>query len=627
MDTYLREKRSDPKFTPFCDNYGVKLLDFGWTLYCDDNGINIDQLKSSLIKENETKLEYEVQRALKEKEQLISELRLQQQQIKMESQIQQQQLKVESRLELQQLKSENMDTIGRLKELELENQRLKNSAELKSKNEIEELKLVIEKLKNSETERLNATKLEIQKLKDSEIEELKLVIEKLKKSETERLTAMKLEIEKLKDFEIERIRIENKHELEKIDMINKQKEEQMKLIKDNEVQAVKSQYELAMQKYATDVTASFTKLTTENEQLKTLTPVAEMMDRLHNSKGANSTLKGTAGQSLIEVILADSYYAGAKITPCDKTPHSCDLEFIWHVLKAKIEIKNYGRGVNRDEVQKFREDMKRSKAAGFNCGIFVSVDQPVMGEYNSLGYQWLDGMLLIYFNLGNEAVNMRYVINLAMIVLENYNGGEDEDEKVLIDSFKENYLTVQSSIEINEKMTKQMLGSLKLLEAERIRLFGLKDKMCKIGGRWIGGGADIAVSDSDVKVAVGSDPFTSAYEYILKNGGGDINPRPAIAKFCAGASDFDIEVMLNKMVDKAVFASLLSGTFEYFHGQGVGYITHGMLDGLSFPGKGKALNKKNYSLIKNFGCKSLDGVMQCYERWKRWIDERPKLKI
>jgi hypothetical protein len=261
--------------------------------------------------------------------------------------------------------------------------------------------------------------------------------------------------------------------------------------------------------------------------------------------------------------------------------------------------------------------MKRSKAAGFNCGIFVSVDQPVMGEYNSLGYQWLDGILLIYFDLNKNANNMRYVINLAMIVLENSNNSPDEDEKVLIDSFKENYLTVESSITINEKMTKQMLGSLKLLEAERDRLFGLKDKMCKIGSRWIGGTADIVVDD--IKVAVGSDPFTSAYEYILKNGGGDINPRPAIAKFCAGASDFDIEVMLNKMVDKAVFASLLSGTFEYFYGQGIGYITHGMLDGLSFPGKGRVLNKKNYSLIKNFGCKSLDGVMQCYERWKRGL--------
>jgi hypothetical protein len=574
MDTYLQENKANAKFVLYCNKYGVELLKYGWKLYCDGDGVDINVIVQPEIEKIKQQIKEQSNFHLQMKDQTI---------ISLQTEIEK--VKEQIKLELQ-MKDQTINTLKMEIEKIMGQARSENKFELQMKDQtINTLKLEIEKI-------MGQVKSELE-VKDQSINTLKLEVEKTK--EQAKLES-KLEVQLLKS-EMEKVKLESKLEL----------------------QNMKSQCELSMQKYVSDVSASYATIAAENKQLKDNMQLDEIITRLYTSKGANSTLKGTAGQSLIEVLLSDSYYAGAKITPCDKVHHACDLEFIWHLLKAKIEIKNYAKAISREEVLKFREDMKRSKAAGFNCGIFVSVDQPVMGEYNSLGYQWLDGMLLIYFNLNNEAVNMRYVINLAMMVLENCNGSGDEDEKVLIDSFKENYLTVESSITINEKMTKQMLGTLKLLEAERVRLFGLKDKMCKIGSRWIGGSADIVVSDSDIKVAVGSDPFTSAYEYILKNGGGDINPRPAIAKFCVGASDFDIEVMLNRMVDKAVFASLLSGTFEYFHGQGVGYITHGMLDGLSFPGKGKALNKKNYSLIKNFGCKSLDGVMQCYERWKRGL--------
>lgn len=135
---------------------------------------------------------------------------------------------------------------------------------------------------------------------------------------------------------------------------------------------------------------------------------------------------------------------------------------------CKIEIKNYGDIIPKPELIKFRNNMLKHRVTGINCGIFVSINQPIMGEYNTLGYQWVNGMLLLYFNLDNNANNMRYIINLALIVIENRIITQDEDdEELLIQHFKDSYIGNESNIKSNERMIKQITQTLTFLMEDK----------------------------------------------------------------------------------------------------------------------------------------------------------------
>jgi hypothetical protein len=612
MNGYIAAHKDNPKFVVFCDSYGVRLLECGWNLYTDGGGVDELMIAEKVRSENRElnmRNKYEIDKMNMQLEQYKLEITRQKEQIKLESKNEVDRFKLESKNEVDRLSQQ-------LEQYKLEITRQKEQIRLESKNEIDRFKLE----SKNEVDRLTALneqyKLEIDRSKLESKNEVDRQIEQIRlesKNEVDRLIALneqyKLELEKPNREAaalIEQTKLECRHQIQLLESK-----------KESELIAAKLQSDTILYKYATEATASYAVLSAENKQLKENSTLNEILAKLCISKGANSAQKGDAGQTLVETILGDLYYTGAKMVKCNDTPHSCDINFIWHILKAKIEVKNYDRAIHTDEITKFRNDMRKSKSNGFNCGIFVSIDQGTMGEYNNLGYEWLDGLLLIYFNLNRAAANMRYAINLAMIVMENKVEAGDDNETILIQSFKDNYLSIETSIGVNDKLIKQTAQSLKILEGERTRLNETKEKMLKIGPSWISTNVTPVMDASELKVPdMDIDQLMIlAYDHIIKYGGSGVSPAPVIEKFFGGKG-VDLTAVLYKLADRAVYEAFLPGTFEYFMKENLA-MTHVALQNTTIPGKGKIFNKAKYALIGRFGDRPLNLTVQCYERWKR----------
>ncbi len=611
-----KEFCADPRFRNYCDNYGSDLLKYGFILYkVSDNPTGIsEEVKQTII--SQFKVEYdELQRKFNE----FTILSNHQQEIAVMKSIS------EYKLQLEQAKREN-EQLHKNQEQEAEKIRKQSEVELlrsteKYNTQLNELMTEINKIKAEK----DILTVKMESTYKTQIDKLISENEQLKKDSEHELSSKTIELKREND--------KLKHDLELAKLTAESELKETTTKKDAELSIVKAEYEKNIQKYSAEMTSYCANLAAENKQLKESRPLYETLVTLHTTEGANSSLKGAAAQNLVEAMLGDPYYSKAIMVPCNNTDNSCDINFTWHMLRAKIEVKNYGRPINKWETEKFRNDMSKHKINGFNCGIFVSISQTVIGEYNSLGYQWLEGMLLLYFNLNSDARNMRYIINMAMMVLENRIVASDNDEEILIQNFKENYISNELSLLNNEKMIKHQTTTLKMLSDERKRLETIKEEMLKLNRQkeWITLAADgmTPVEVKTVELKIGDLPMIDsstlsfsqlcdiAYSQIL-NFNKPKNPPNSIIRNVFGArlTEFNEKYIIDVLIDRAVSEALGSGTFEYFWTQNL-LLEHKVLEKLELTPGVKALNKIKYKLLNLFGSSQLTCVLESYDRFKK----------
>lgn len=154
-----------------------------------------------------------------------------------------------------------------------------------------------------------------------------------------------------------------------------------------------------------------------NQQYKQLLNVTQKL----TGDLTTSSIKGKIGENYIKNILVNSF-PDDSVEVTASVGHEADV----HLLSQKypkilIESKLYKTNVNKNEIQKFYNDLEHT---GINYGIFVSLSSSIIG-HKRLEYKYINEKHIIFIpNAGFESYNIIYgVLFLREIFtnIKNYN--------------------------------------------------------------------------------------------------------------------------------------------------------------------------------------------------------------
>jgi hypothetical protein len=115
---------------------------------------------------------------------------------------------------------------------------------------------------------------------------------------------------------------------------------------------------------------------------KLLDPITSRIDQVNTqlekifSVKSSSNTKGKLGESIIEnhISNAFSHYG---VYNMSQTPHEADYHIQTDYGKVLLEIKTYTHSVNKDQIEKFYNDIERT---GIQLGIFLSTTSGIVGK-------------------------------------------------------------------------------------------------------------------------------------------------------------------------------------------------------------------------------------------------------
>ena len=122
--------------------------------------------------------------------------------------------------------------------------------------------------------------------------------------------------------------------------------------------------------------------------------VDEISTNIEKFCGSNANMRGIAGEQMIENMIETAFYnaPGFTLRSVRKIPGRSDLLITLHGLEIMIECKNTGGTVRGDEVEKFTDQLRKSRTA--QAGILISLSAPIprytsiqLLEHNKLLFQ------------------------------------------------------------------------------------------------------------------------------------------------------------------------------------------------------------------------------------------------
>lgn len=168
------------------------------------------------------------------------------------------------------------------------------------------------------------------------------------------------------------------------------------------------------------INSNITKLDTTVRDLNIDNKIDEFNDVIHNLFGisSNSSKKGEISEDLIYKIINEKY-PNYTFDIKRHIPHHADGELQSNTgMKCLVEIKNYSNTVNKDEIEKFKYDLKYTNN---NLGIFLSLKTGIVGK-KCIDYE--------VFKHNNENCHIIYISRLmddinkldcGILLLENLN--------------------------------------------------------------------------------------------------------------------------------------------------------------------------------------------------------------
>lgn len=567
--TFLTIWQDDPKFREYCQSCGFTLLKYGWDLYKYNSGC--DEYKTEL--DEKLKL---AQIAIKsESDRLISEANASRDKLIAETNIIRDNLINENNL---------------LKEKICEIEQNFNKSKINLLNEI----------KANEEKRITQLCMEMKTTEDRRIAEIKAEYDKL--------------INDIKNGHLDDARINE------IKMCSDKTISEMKIQHESIVTNISTKYNELVTKYnemcvtCQNINNLWQQEKGKTEILEKNAPAQEVIQRLIG-KSYNAGDKGAFGESFIETMLCNDF-AGSVVSKCGK--EACDLDFAWHCLRAKIEIKNYNSTIPIQEIVKFKRDMAKLKGSDYNCGFFMSLNELCMGEYNRFKYEWFEGILLVYIDLAGSADNLRMTINMACAIMETKLEESDKSDEDfdLIESFKARWDENEQSIKENDEVIKNLeIAMSGLLDTKR-RLLDNRAAI-KIKNRkynWLTSDGTTRL-DTTIKAQTYEEACEAVYNRIIK--GSDKNQ--PVGKFITeifGEIKHDATEVKNILIDRVVKFALHPNTFEKLAKSGVvcSTITKAMLEGGTLLGSSHVY-KEGYSNISKFTNRPLDMVKESYKRY------------
>ena len=177
---------------------------------------------------------------------------------------------------------------------------------------------------------------------------------------------------------------------------------------------------------------------------------------------STSNKKGEVSEDLIYKIISDKY-PNYTYDVKRHIPHNADGELCSNTgMKSLVEIKNYSNTVHKDEIEKFKYDLKYNN---INLGIFLSLKTGIVGkkcidyevfQHNSESYH------IIYISRLMDDINK---LDCGLLLLENLHNIIKKDNMDLkIDQIKKLMYENFTNLEVLINKTSELRNNFNILE-------------------------------------------------------------------------------------------------------------------------------------------------------------------